>query len=118
MRTQSAQSINAGQTSTLTATPSGSGSFTYQWFLGASGTTSSPIAGATGATYAAAPASTASYWVQITDSNGIVENSSTITITVNNTTDGPVPLWAVLALSLGLIGIARRRLRSLAKAVD
>lgn len=114
----SAQTLNAGQSSTLTATPSGSGSFSYQWFMGTSGNTSSPIAGATGAAYTASPASTSSYWVRITNSNGIVENSSTITIAVNNTTDGPLPLWALGALGAGLLGIARRRIRRLDKVPD
>jgi hypothetical protein len=107
----SVRTIDAGQSSTLAATPSGSGSFTYQWYSGSSGNTAHPIAGATGAAYTAAPATTTSYWVQITNSNGIVENSATITITVNNTTDGPLPLWALGALGAGMIGVARRRLR-------
>jgi hypothetical protein len=107
----SAQSIDAGQASTLSATPAGSGSFTYQWYAGSSGNTSHPIAGATGPRYTAAPTATTSYWVQITNSNGIVENSTTITITVNNTTDGPLPLWALGALGAGIVGAARRRLR-------
>ncbi len=116
----SAQTITDGQSSSLTATPGGSGSFTYQWYLGTSGNTSSPIAGATAATYTATPTSTANYWVEITNSNGIVENSKTVTITVgaSTATDAPLPLWALGALGAGLIGIARRRIRRAAKVVN
>jgi hypothetical protein len=41
-----------------------------------------------------------------------VTQSFTVTpSTVNNTTDGPIPWWALGALGAGLVGIATRRLQ-------
>ena len=76
--------IDNGQSDTLTVTPSGgTGPYSYQWFVGPSGTTSNPIGGATSSSYTASPGSTTQYWVQITDASGAVVNSNTATITVN-----------------------------------
>lgn len=115
---ETATTISAGQTSTLTVTPSGSGPFTYQWYIGTSGNTSDPIAGATGASFTTpALGSTTTYWVQVTNtSTGLVEDSPTITITVTGSasspaTDGPIPLWALIATAGTLIGVASRRLK-------
>jgi hypothetical protein len=112
----SAASVNVGQTSTLTVAPAVSGTFTYQWYQGSSGNTSNPIAGATSATYTTPPlSSTTSYWVEVTSSSGAVEYSPTITISVITPTespassDGPMPLWALLVLAASLIGIGTRR---------
>jgi hypothetical protein len=113
--TSSAAVITPGQTSTLSVTPAASGTYTYQWYQGVSGDTSHAVAGATGATFTT-PAlnGTTSYWVQLSGAGGVVENSATITITVNvlsPATDGPLPPWAMGLLGAGLIGIASRRLR-------
>ena len=117
--TETALAVNAGQSSTLSVSPVGSGPFTYQWYQGTSGNTSIPVSGATGSSFTTpALSQTTSYWVQVTGPNG-VENSSTITITVtggssgssSNSTDGPLPLWALGALGAGLVGIASRRLK-------
>ncbi len=112
--------ISAGQHVTLNVTPNGSGPYTYQWYVGMSGNTSAPIAGATGLSFMTPSlnAST-SYWVQVTSASGTIQNSTTITIAVTasssgrsgGTTDGPIPLWALGALGAGLVGIASRRLR-------
>jgi hypothetical protein len=111
--TVSAATVTPGQMSTLTVTPAVSGTFMYQWYVGTSGSTANPIAGATGATYTT-PAlnSTMSYWVQVTSSSGAVENSPTITITVTTpagVTDGPMPPWAMWLFGASLIGIGMRR---------
>jgi alpha-tubulin suppressor-like RCC1 family protein len=119
--TTSASTVKVGQTSTLQVTPLGSGPFTYQWYQGTSGSTSNPIAGATGASFTT-PALTVthSYWVKTIGPTGLVEDSATITITVtgggaggagSGATDGPLPLWALGALGAGLMGIASRRLK-------
>ncbi len=120
--------IFAGQHATLTVAPSGSGPFTYQWYVGLSGNTSSPIAGATQATFST-PALNAytNYWVQVISASGTIQDSTTITIAVtgssaggsgNSTsggpTDGPTPLWALLALGAGLVRIASGRLKRVA----
>ncbi|HXA16931.1 MAG TPA: IPT/TIG domain-containing protein, partial [Thermoanaerobaculia bacterium] len=53
----------------------------FQWFTGASGNTSSPIAGATASSVIVTPGSTTSFWVRVSDACGDV-NSSTATVTV------------------------------------
>lgn len=112
--TETATTVTAGQSSTLTATATGSGPFTYQWYVGTSGNSSDPISGATGASFTTPPLSaTTTYWVQVTNtSTGLVEDSPTITVTVTPippTTNGPLPPWALLATGAALIGIAWRQ---------
>jgi MYXO-CTERM domain-containing protein len=108
---ESASTVQSGQTATLTATPGGTGPFTYQWYTGTSGNTASPIGGATSAAYTtAALSATTSYWVEVTTANGIIENSPTTTITVSAANSNvPVPPWALGVLGLGLLGAAARR---------
>jgi len=78
------QTINPGQTATLTfaaITPPPL-SYNAQWYQGQSGDTSTPVAGAVGNSFTTpALASTTSYWVQATDIAGSA-NSNTATITV------------------------------------
>jgi len=117
-----AMTVIAGQSTTLSVSPGGPGPFTYQWFAGTSGDTSNPLAGATSATLTTPTLSgvagaTYTYWVQVTTSSGVVENSATATITVSGgtaTTDGPMPLWVLAALAAGLIRIASRQLKKAA----
>jgi hypothetical protein len=117
--TESAMSVSPGQSSTLTVTPAGTGTFTYQWYQGTTGNTANPISGATGASFTTPPlSSSTSYWVQVTSSTGTIEDSATITITVATSgtvgpTDGPLPAWAFGLLGAGLISIASRRLKKL-----
>jgi hypothetical protein len=76
--------IDNGQSDTLSVTAaSGTPDYTYQWYTGVSGVTTSPIGGATSSSYVAAPTSTTSYWVMVTDSAGASIDSSTATVTVN-----------------------------------
>ena len=106
----SATTVGTGGAAVLTVTPVGSGPFTYQWYLGASGNTASPVAGATGSTVTT-PSLTAgtSYWVQVTSAGGVY-NSATIAISVAGTsTDAPLPPWAAGLLGLGLLGGLARR---------
>ena len=110
--------IAAGQATTLTVRPSGSGPFTYQWYVGTVGNTSNPIAGATGPSVTVAPSGTTSYWVLVTGPGGS-QGSTAVVITVSGagtggstasgTTDGPMPLWSLCALGAALIGVAVRR---------
>jgi hypothetical protein len=80
------QSVTSGFAATLSVTPGGSGPFSYQWYEGASGTTTTPISGATNATYTT-PALTAnkSYWVRVISTcNGTASvNSNTANVTVS-----------------------------------
>jgi len=112
--------IQSGQSATLSATPTGTSpyTYTYQWYQGTSGNTSTPLSGATGSSFTtAALTSTTSFWVLVKYAYGS-ENSQTLTVTVSgsgNTTggsaDGPIPLWALSVLGAGLMGIASRRLK-------
>ncbi|MGA8808445.1 MAG: hypothetical protein WB973_11255 [Thermoanaerobaculia bacterium] len=75
-------SISSGQTSTLSASPTGSGPFSYQWYIGAtSGDTSNPIAGATSSSTIVSPTVTTSYWVKVTGQCGTT-NSPAVPVTV------------------------------------
>jgi FG-GAP-like repeat/Ig-like domain CHU_C associated len=76
------QTINAGGSATLTVTASGTTPLSFQWFVGASGNTTSPIQGQTGSSITVSPASTTSYWVRVTNGCGSA-NSPTATVTVN-----------------------------------
>lgn len=111
----SATSVGIGGSSTLTATPTGTGPFTYQWYAGSSGDTSHPVSGATGSSFTTPGLSTSTtYWVQITTASGIVENSPSVTITVNSvqTVGVPaMPTWASLALGFVVLGLLWQRVR-------
>jgi hypothetical protein len=73
--------ILEGKSVTLFVAASG-GTVSYQWYAGSSGTTSSPIANATGTTLTVTPAATSSYWVRASNSCGSSADSNTVTITV------------------------------------
>ncbi|MEZ5291351.1 MAG: carboxypeptidase regulatory-like domain-containing protein [Vicinamibacterales bacterium] len=77
------QIIDAGQSATLSVQVSGQPQFAYQWYLGPSGDTSSPIPGATSSTYDTGPvtANTA-YWVRVSNGVGTVD-SAAATVAVN-----------------------------------
>ena len=68
---------------TLAVTATGS-SLTYQWYRGASGDTSNPIANATSATITDTPAATTSYWVKVSSGCGAAAaNSNAVTVTIS-----------------------------------
>ena len=77
----SPSSISSGQSSILSASPTGSGPFTYQWYAGNSGDTSNPIAGATNSSTSVSPTVTTNYWVKVTGQCGTF-NSPATTVTV------------------------------------
>jgi hypothetical protein len=73
--------INSGSTTTLTVSTTGT-TPTFQWYLGNSGDTSHPIAGATTASYKTPSlTSTSRYWVKVSNAAGSI-NSSTATVSV------------------------------------
>jgi len=84
-------------------TATGTGTLTYQWYVGVSGNTSSPVAGATNSTFTT-PALTATtdYWVQVSASGPPVEqtNSNTAAITVVVV---PAPAISVQPLSQSVV---------------
>jgi hypothetical protein len=78
----SPSSISVGQSSNLSISATGTGPFTYQWFVGSSGNESNPIAGATGSFTTVSPAVTTSYWVKVTGQCAPASNSPATTVTV------------------------------------
>jgi Ig-like domain CHU_C associated len=81
----SSTTITAGGSATLSVSASGTAPLSYQWYIGTSGTTTSPIPGSTGASVTVSPTTTTSYWVQVTNSCGTA-NSNTATVTVTSGT--------------------------------
>jgi YD repeat-containing protein len=58
--------IASGTTKTLTVAATGTGPMTYQWYAGAQGVMTNPVAGATSATFTPPPLTAdTSYWVRI-----------------------------------------------------
>jgi hypothetical protein len=77
------RSIIAGRSTTLSVTAGGTAPFTYQWFQGPAGNTSSPVAGGTTSTITVSPTSTTTYWVRVNNScAGGTVNSNAATVTV------------------------------------
>jgi hypothetical protein len=82
------QVIASGQTATLNVAATGTAPLTYQWYLGTSGTTTTPIAGATASSYTTPTlTSTTSYWVRVANGSGTAD-SAAATITVTATAPG------------------------------
>lgn len=76
--------ITQGSQATLSVTATGTAPFGYQWYVGSSGDTSSPVAGGTTASIQVSPSSTTSYWVKVTNScNAGGANSNAAIVTVN-----------------------------------
>ncbi len=74
--------INSGGTATLSVTASGT-TPTFQWYVGASGVTTSLVSGATSATYTTPMLSSSrTYWVRASNASGS-DDSTAATVTVN-----------------------------------
>ena len=95
--------IHTGDTASMSVAASGSPAPTYQWYVGTSGNTSSPIGGATSSTYTT-PAMTVSsrFWARATNFGGTADSADnlvqvvTYTLFTDNTlTAGVTPLKAV-----------------------
>jgi formylglycine-generating enzyme required for sulfatase activity len=79
------QSIETGNTATLTVSATGSAPFTYQWYRGNLGATTAPV-GTNSPTFTTqALTVTTKYWVKITNAFGEA-NSSSVTVTVQANT--------------------------------
>jgi len=77
------ETIGSGQTARLGVEVEGTGTFTYQWFQGTTGSTTSPLGGATASKYTTeALTDTTRYWVRVTNQLGSVD-SATSTVTVS-----------------------------------
>ena len=73
--------ISPGASTTLTASANTAG-VTYQWYVGNSGTTTSPIPNATGASTTVTPSATTTYWVRAISSCGRTADSNPATVTI------------------------------------
>jgi len=82
--------INAGQSSTLFFSTTGSGPFTIQWYAGALGDISNPIPGATTTSIVVSPTVTSGYWVRVTASCG--SQDASVIVFVNGTVCTPVSI--------------------------
>lgn len=87
----SPSSIPSGQSSTLSVNPTGTGPFTYQWYVGNSGNTTTAITGATSSFTTVSPTVTTSYWVRVTGQCLPVSDSpaTTVTVTCSPIASGP-----------------------------
>lgn len=75
-------SIASGSVTTLSVVASGTPAPTYQWYVGNSGDTSSPVSSATGSSFTTpALTTTTSYWVRATNTGGSA-NSNTVTVSI------------------------------------
>jgi hypothetical protein len=76
-------SVNSGGSTTLTVLATGSTPLTYQWYEGASGTTTNPVGTNSASFLTPALTATTSYWVKVTNSvNTTGANSNTATVTI------------------------------------
>jgi YD repeat-containing protein len=81
----SSVSVAPGAQVTLSVTATGTPTLAYQWYLGASGTTTSPVSGATSSSLTFTASSTASYWCRVTNgTGGCTANSAAATVTICN----------------------------------
>jgi len=77
------QAASAGDDVTVSVVATGTAPLAYQWYLGSSGDTSSPIVGATAASYTAISIGAGVYtgWVRISNAVGTAD-SLTVTLTI------------------------------------
>ena len=80
------QSVNFGQTATLSVTAIGSSPFTYQWYAGASGDLNNPIPGATNAAFSPGGVfASESFWVAVQNLEGSADSATAVLTPVNPT---------------------------------
>jgi hypothetical protein len=73
--------ISKGGNATLTVVASGSGTLSYQWYQGPTGTTTTAVSGATASSYTTPNlTATTSYWVQISDTNGKTNSNTAVVL--------------------------------------
>ena len=77
-------SVSSGQSATLIVAASGTSPLSYQWYVGASGSTALPVGGATSPSFTTpALTGTTSYWVRVSNAYGTADSTTaTITVTV------------------------------------
>ncbi len=73
--------VPAGTGVTLSVGATGT-SLTYQWYIGTSGVTTTPVGGGTNASLSVTPASTTTYWVRVSNGCGTADSTAaTVTVT-------------------------------------
>ncbi len=72
------QSIQSGQTATLSVTATGATPLSYQWYQGSSSDTSTPVGGNTSSFTTSALTATTSYWVRVSNSCGHADSATAI----------------------------------------
>ncbi len=77
------QSIAAGGTASLSVAATGDAPLQYQWYVGKTGNTSQPVAGANVSAISLQVATTTQFWVRITNACSPPADSQTATVTVN-----------------------------------
>jgi hypothetical protein len=99
--------IDASETTTLSVGATGAAPLSFQWYVGASGTTTSPIAGATSDSYTiAALTATTTYWVQVANGAGSA-NSTAATVTVSSVAAASRPSMSVNVALIGRTSTTR-----------
>lgn len=76
------QTINSGNSATLSVSAIGTAPFSYQWYMGPSGNTMFPVNGATSRSFTTPPLQfSQTYWVRVTNPCGTADsNSATVTV--------------------------------------
>ena len=75
------QAVMAGQQVSLTVAATGTGTLSYQWYEGATGDTSVPVAGADSATSTVnAPGNAKHYWVRVSNIEGSTDSTSCLVL--------------------------------------
>ena len=106
-------SINGGNSAQLSVAATGTAPLSYQWFIGSTGDTSTPVNGGTTATIVVAPATTTAYWVRVTGTCGPVANSNTAIVAVavcappqilNTLKDQTVLAGSIVSLTINVLG--------------
>jgi hypothetical protein len=106
-------SINSGNSAQLSVAATGTAPLSYQWFVGATGDSSTPVNGGTTSTIVVTPAATTSYWVRVTGACAPVANSNTATVAVtvcvppqivNTLKDQTVATGSIVSLTVNVLG--------------
>jgi hypothetical protein len=109
------QAIAFGASATLTVAGTGTGTLTYQWYVGESGSTTTPVADGTAASYSTpALTATTSYWVRVSDTKGHLDSATaTVTVTppamptiIDQPKDVTIPSGEAATLSVQATGTA------------
>lgn len=85
--------ISSGSNAILQVIPNGTGPFTYQWYIGTSGDTSSPIDNSNQYAISVKPTVTTTYWARVTnDCSTVDSNSATVTVSGTGCVPASIPV--------------------------